>query len=396
MGRGIVSFAGPSPFAQLRQPGRATRWANLTCLTALVLALGRPALAAPQDSISPLRVRGDMRLRGELDRDRREAPGRERARLRFRVAAERDLGPGLTLGARLVTAPDPGDPNSTHQDLGAGFRNLRLALDRAYIRWAPDAPWPLEVLAGKFEPPFLAPPVFGELVWDADIQPDGIAVVLEPVPAVRLVGGGYLLLHQSSGTDVNLGAAQMALRARPATGLVVRAVLGTYLYGTGDRAAARRLARDNQGNLLTTGASGDTLAFASRFRLWNGHAAITYDGLPLPVTVAAEYIANASAAAGLDADGFALGGRLGRLGRPGRWQLDYQYQSVGREAIFSAVAQDDFLDATNFHGHLLGLAIQHLPGASVHLWTLWSRKAGPREPSFQKRYRVDLNFSWSL
>ncbi len=139
----------------------------------LLLALAGSAWAAQEAAPPGLRVSGDLRLRGEADRDRRSAPDRERARIRFRVAAEHKLGSTLTVGARLVTAPDPADPNSTHQDLGTSFRNFRLAFDRAYLRWTPESSRPLEVFAGKFGHPFVAPPVFGEVVWDADIQPEG-------------------------------------------------------------------------------------------------------------------------------------------------------------------------------------------------------------------------------
>lgn len=363
---------------------------------ALLLALAGSAPAAQEEASPQLRVSGDLRLRGEADRDRRAAPDRERARIRLRVAAEHRLGSTLAVAARLVTAPDPDDPNSTHQDLGTSFRNFRVALDRAYLRWTPDTPRPLEVLAGKFGNPFLTPPVFGEIVWDADIQPEGAAVVFEPAPALRLVAGGYLVLHQGSGRDVNLGTGQAAVRSRAFGRLAVTAAVGTYQYGTPDREGARRLARDNQGNALVVDAAGDTVSFASRFRIWNAYAALTYDAPPVPITAVAEYVTNASEAAGLDGDGWAIGGSVGRLGKPGRWRLDYQYQSIGREAIFSAVAQDDLLDATNFDGHLLGLAIQYLPNGSLYLWTLWSARDDPDEQSFQKRFRLDLNFSWSL
>lgn len=366
------------------------------CSVGLLLAFAMSAQAAQQDTLPKTRARGDFRLRGELDRDRRGARDRERVRLRLRLGAEHSLGPTLELGARLVTAPDPTDPNSTHQDLGASFRNFRVAFDRAYVRWTPHVARRFEVVAGKFEPPFLTPPVFGEIVWDADIQPEGVAVVSEPVAPLRLVAAGYLLLHQANGEDVNLGAGQAALRLRPFATVAVTAAVGTYLYGTPDRDAARRLARDNQGNALVIDEAGDTLAFASRFRIWNGYASLTYDGLPLPVTAVVEYVTNASEAPGLDGDGWAVGASVGRLGKPGRWRLDYQYQSIGREAIFSAVAQDDFLDATNFDGHLLGLAIQYLPNANAYLWSLWSARDAPDEERFQKRFRLDLNFSWSL
>ncbi len=194
---------------------------------------------------------------------------------------------------------------------------------------------------------------------------------------------------------MNLGVGQAALRLRPSETVRLTAAVGTYVYGTPDRTAARRLARDNQGNALVLDAVGDTIAFASRFRIANAFVALTYDLLDLPITAVAEYVTNTSEGPGLDGDGWAVGGSVGQLGKPGRWRLDYQYQSVGREAFFSPVAQDDFLDAVNFDGHLLGLAIQYLPNGNLYLWTLWSARDAPDEQSFQKRFRLDLNFSWS-
>ncbi|MFQ5890314.1 MAG: putative porin [Gemmatimonadota bacterium] len=373
---------------------------RLACCGAVLLALTTPGAAlaqeASQDSAPRWRLSGDFRLRGEVDRDRRSAPDRERARVRFRIAAEGELGAGIAVGARLVTAPDPDDPNSTHQTLGEAFRNPRVALDRVYVRWRPRIPQLLEIRAGKFPHVFAMPAVFGELVWDADVQPEGIAALFEPVPELRLAGGGYLLLHRGGGKDVNLGAAQAAVRLQPASRLRLDAAVGTYIYGTPDAGGARELGRQNQGNSLVTDAAGDTIAFASEFSIWNAHAALIYDGLPVPVAAAAEYVVNASAASGFDDDGFAVGGVVGRLGRPGQWRLAYRYQDFGREAIFSPVAQDDFLDAANFRGHLLGFAIQYLPFANAHVWTLWSARNEPREDEFQKRFRLDLNFSWRL
>jgi hypothetical protein len=345
-----------------------------------------------QDSF---RLTGDLRLRGEMDRDRRNAPDRERGRMRFRTAGEIRFGSTFTIGARLVTAPDASDPNSTHQNLGTGFHDFRVALDRAYLRWTPTMTIPFEMFAGKFDNPFLRTPLYGELVWDADVQPEGIAMILEPLPPLRLAAGGYLLLHQGNGKDVNVGSAQLALRSSQRNVLQLTAAIGGYFFGNPDRSAGFRLAQENQGNTLLINSAGDTLGFASQFAIWNGFVTATFNVFSIPMTSVFEYMNNPSAEVQHNRNGLAWGASIGRINRPGTWKLSYQFQSIGRESIFSPLGQDDFLDTTNFRGHLLGLTIKFLPTADINFWTLWSAKVNPREETFQKRFRIDLNFFWS-
>lgn len=351
---------------------------------------------ASRDSVPRWRLFGDLRVRGAMDRDRRNAPQRERVRIRFRLGGETDLGAGFTVGARIVTESDPDDPNSPYVDLGRNLSRARLAFDRLYARWTPRVSRPLDVWLGKFRHPFAMPSVYSELVWDADLQPEGIAAVFEPLPPLRLSAGGFLLLAQGDGDDVNFGVAQVAAGPELLPELHLDLALGAYFYGTPEEKGVRVLARRNRGNELVTLADGDTIAFASGFTIWQGHATLAFEGLPAPVSAAAEYFVNASAAPGLDDDGFAIGALLGRLGAPGGWRLEYRYQSVGRESVFSPVVQDDFLDAVGFRGHLAGLSLQYLSFARARAWMLWSARNEPREDSFQKRFRLDLDFTWRL
>ncbi|MEN8145603.1 MAG: putative porin [Gemmatimonadota bacterium] len=367
----------------------------VTLMVPCLLSLPLPAPAATQEAEPNVKVSADLRLRGELDRDRRTSSDRERGRIRFRVSANSDLGHGLRVGARLVTAPGANDPNSTHQNLGTGFRNFRIAFDRVFLSWKPNTERPLEIQAGKFAHPFLQPAVFGELVWDADIQPEGVGAIFEPADELRLAGGAYILQHQGGGEDTHLGVIQAAARLKPTEKLGLVGALGFYSYGTPDAAGALSLARENQGNALVTTINGDTTAFASRFDILSAFATATFKG-EIPVIVSAELVSNGSEADGFDGNGFAVGGKVGNAREQGTWQAVYRYQDVGREAVFSALAQDDFLDATNFRGHLVEFTYQYLDNANVRFWTLWSARQEPREDTFQKRFRLDFNFRWKL
>ena len=116
---------------------------------------------------------GDFRLRYEGDFDLEEQPDRHRARIRFRLGANYEVVDDLLIGARIVTG-DRGDPNSPHVTLGDGFKDFEISLDRAFASYRPGWFEGSSLTAGKLAHPFDRNPVYGELVWDADVQPEGI------------------------------------------------------------------------------------------------------------------------------------------------------------------------------------------------------------------------------
>ncbi len=117
-----------------------------------------------------IRPFGDMRLRYEHNRNQTGRDDRNRARLRLRLGAEIDLLPELVAGFRVRTG-NPDDPNSPHQTFGNMFDSYDFELDRAYLRYSPGWVEGVSLVGGKFAHPFVSNPVYGELVWDADVNP---------------------------------------------------------------------------------------------------------------------------------------------------------------------------------------------------------------------------------
>lgn len=109
---------------------------------------------------------------------------RERARLRARVGFEADLAEGFVAGVRVATGSDS-SPVSTNQTMGGNggnFSKYAVWLDRAFVKYEPFKgmwansyyePSSLAVSVGRFDNPFWSPT---ELVWDADLGFDGIAL----------------------------------------------------------------------------------------------------------------------------------------------------------------------------------------------------------------------------
>lgn len=112
----------------------------------------------------------DARLRYELDANR--GGGGDRHRARFRFGATVDVTDGLTGTLRIRTG-DSSDANSPHQTFGNEFDSWEIALDRAFLRWEPSMVEGSWIEGGKIPNRFKTNPVYGELVWDADVNPEG-------------------------------------------------------------------------------------------------------------------------------------------------------------------------------------------------------------------------------
>jgi hypothetical protein len=101
---------------------------------------------------------------------------RTRPRLRARVGLDAVVSPPVTASLRLASG-DGSTPVSTNQTLGGSagnFSKYQIWLDRAALRWAlvrgPGANVALE--GGRFANPFFTT----ELVWDEDVNLDGLAL----------------------------------------------------------------------------------------------------------------------------------------------------------------------------------------------------------------------------
>ena len=336
---------------------------------------------------------GDFRVRLESDfRDDRS--NRQRARLRLRLGANYSLSDQFLIGARVVTG-DADDPRSSHITLGDGFNNLEISLDRAFLTYRPlwlDGSY---LTAGKFNNPIYRNPVYGELVWDADVNPEGIVGGYTfagngALERVDLMLGGYTVLEDSSTDDVYMLATQATGHFAPAEDFSAAASVTYYLYSDPNPDGNSTLLGSNAGNaVIDTTGDGLADAFLSDFGIVDLVAATTYTGWSMPLTVSGQYILNTLANSDRD-QGWAVGASLGTTQRKGDWRFYYQWQRIEQDAVFSAFAQDDFPFTTNFRGSVFGANYQFTDNIGLHLWTL---SASPLTPGGDDvwRLRLDLN-----
>lgn len=93
---------------------------------------------------------------------------RERMRIRARLGINVDVADGLVAGIRLATG-NTANPVTTNQTLGTTLNKQNFLLDRAFLDYHP-VDW-AELWVGRFANPWMST----ELVWDDDINFDGVA-----------------------------------------------------------------------------------------------------------------------------------------------------------------------------------------------------------------------------
>ena len=351
-----------------------------------------------------LKLYGDVRLRHESSFQLVGKKDRHRERLRFRLGANYAVDDELLFGARLVTG-DREDPKSPHVTFGDGFDGLEFTLDRAFLTYRPSWLEGARFTGGKFGHPFRRNPVYGELVWDADVQPEGLvtdytASDVGPFSTLTVAAGSFFLLEQSGGDDAYALAGQVAGSldlTEDASGSIA---LGYHHYGDPTPDGAVSILSENTGNAVVD-IDGDTFPdrFVSDFGILNPIVSVDYGGWALPARFSVEYVKNTRAEIDRD-EAWAAGFSVGRSSNRGDWRGYYQWQIVEEDAVFSPVAQDDFLLTTNHRSHLAGINYQLSDKIGLHLWALVSARdhtsPGPTTMSDDEQWRVRLDLNVKL
>lgn len=363
----------------------------------------RAGAASFFDRVRPF---ADLRLRHEWD-GRADAENRNRERVRFRFGATSQVNSWLQAGFRVRTG-SRGDPQSPYHDLGRVesdnqmLRGLEFNLDRVFMTATPEFLDGFHLTIGKFGHPFVKNPVYSELVWDDDVQPEGVVAGWRLMPAENiefdLTAGQYLLLSQDNDDEFSAFVAQAAAEVKVSQDLSLMGAVGWYRYGDTEPDGTLGAVNDNRGNSVNINPGDPNTPpfpdeYLASFHILNPIASATYRGFAMPVTLAGEYVLNT----GADGDqrdgnqGFALGASIGETRQPGDWSAFYQYQRIERDAVFSPFSQDDFRFSTNFKGHTYGVRYKASDRFSIRGWGLTARPdSGPRIGN-STRLRLDLD-----
>ena len=313
----------------------------------VLLALLPTAVVASghaQDPPRP-RINGDFRVRYEHTSAGNGALSLGREVVRIRAGLTHTLRPDIVVRARLATG-DPGDPNSTDVTLGAFLDDLVVSLDVASVeitrpRWA--------LFGGKFTNPVQST----ELVWDGDVNPQGVAgrvMVGDKASVTGTLTGLYFIVDQQAGrTSSNMAGGQFTVAAPAGKKWKASGSVAFYDYRIRSLAAAG--AGDTRSNRLAPGGT----AYLSDFDLLDVLIALDYAGLGerYPMRVVGDYVHNSGAS---DRNtGWGVDVYLGRSARKGDMRYRYGYGLTETDAVLAAFSHDNTTLGSNYQIHTLSV-----------------------------------------
>ncbi|MBD3380182.1 MAG: hypothetical protein GF408_06950 [Candidatus Omnitrophica bacterium] len=327
------------------------------------LAAGK-AVTAPSWT-QKIKMKGDVRFRTQTGWYKGLGPAHERIRnrVRARIGVEGEVNDQVKAGVRLVTGGN--DPRSTNQTLEHTFESFDCRLDMYYINWHPELPKNMgsgDLWLGKFKNRLNK----SEVLWDGDINPDGILAQydsstfeLGEVPTELYGNFGFFWLEEitRSQHDPVMYVMQGGLRMDINSDWDAKLDLSAAYY---DLAHMK-----SNPNYRSTGNSPDFSAGTNTTWTIDGVAnqwrydynlvdvMIRYDAkkffdFEMGHGIWSDMIWNVASGVSSDDFGFEVGAYLGKKKpkKPGQWKIWGLYRYIERDAVPDTLPDSDFFGFT--------------------------------------------------
>ena len=307
---------------------------------------------------------GDFRYRHEsIDEETtgsvRWKDGRNRHRIRARLMLEAVLNDEWDVAFRIASGS--ADPTSTNQTLDSSFSSKEIWLDLAYFDYHPQSVAGLNVYGGKMKMPFYQAGKH-QLIFDSDLNPEGIAAVLERKvndrDTVRLTAGGFWVDEASgSGGDTSMWGVQALVKHAIGNPDTLTAGVSYYDFGNIKGRANLPSTWGTSTSFLGNTGSAAT-GYASDFDILEafGEYATKLGGAP--ASFYGSWVQNTAASTSEDT-GWIIGTTYNKCSDPGSWEASYNYRDVEADAVVGALSDSDFIDGgTNGKGHTFGAKYQ--------------------------------------
>jgi len=308
---------------------------------------------------SPLEISGDFRLRSQADVSDQGSKDRYSAQVRGRLLATYAVNERVSVGARMVTG-DADDPKSDDVQLSNFADDFQVSLAQAYVQLNLGD---LKLYGGKIPQPFART----DLVWDSDVNPQGISAVYKRLlangGALRANGLGFIIDEQAVASDSTMLGAQIGYDS-PALGNWKYDVSAAYYdYQIGSALGANAV--DFRTNLRRPDGR-----YLSDFDLGDLIVGATWSGLSKrwPLRIVGDYVHNFGAETTADT-GYGMDFALGRASQPGDWRFTYGYSAAESDAVLAAFSHNNIGIATNYRLH--SLAVDYVPAPKTVLGAIW-------------------------
>ena len=288
-------------------------------------------------------ISGDLRVRQERVQVESQKPAEQtasRQRYRARLAVVSQVTPTVEAGIRLASGNN-NDVRSTNQDMNNYFTKKDIWLDRAYINWHPENAPGLKMIGGRMAQPWTKV-AESEVVWDNDVNPEGVAVQYSRKfgdTNVFASGGAFTLKDNVTGfgpefnNDLRMYYGQLGANLFP--GEDFKVTVGTSVFHYYKDKLGVPTTTPNAGLGLTLNGNNST-----EFQLYEGFSQVDILGLPLPLSLYGQYVQNPNANGPADDEDTAY--MVGLLTRVWEIGVNYSYRDVERNAVVGAFTDSDF------------------------------------------------------
>ena len=287
-----------------------------------------------------MHFKNDFRFRTENIKEEQTAPLKEsdrtRQRLRLRLGGTAQVNEKTKVTARISTGTAANtDGNTTNQDLTDYYSKKTIVLDLAHFEFAVNEN---TTLAGGKTPNYFLPNTSADLVFDADVTPEGMALkyknTFESGNELYFNTGASWLNERFSATgatdntDVGLVAAQLG-------GLIKLENCSVTLFASqfnfsnikGATAPAAR------GNTLTGG------AYQFDYKLTVLETEISTQISEIPTSLFYQLATNADPSTQNKAA--IVGLKLGKLKDIDSWTISADYREVEKDAVVGVLSESD-------------------------------------------------------
>lgn len=340
---------------------------------------------------SKVELNGDIRFRYEQDsnqRDDKDDRDRDRARVRLRLGTSYFANENVEFSARLAT--NSGDPHSTHHDLAllsGGKDEYKWGLDQAYLKLKYEPGW---IWLGKGENV-----VWDRvsLTWDADVNPEGVALGGKFGDDVKFWGGlGYYLINETGWDKKDDTMLAYQVGGEFGDSLKVKAAVGGYSLNAQDE--------DNEEGLSTPGGTSTythgMLELGAKEMAFSPILGLAY----VTSNVDDKYIGSGAKSSDKNALAVYL------LGKAGMFDLRLAYFDVGYAGAtgLGSFSQDDYPHTNNYTGWDVSIGTKVFKKVDVSLKYYYQEVKNadikPEAVSYadaqtgkgNKRNRIQINF----
>jgi hypothetical protein len=305
--------------------------------------------------VQTMKLKGDVRLRQQWQRDDNDDNGRSRQRVRYRLGVIANPHDDIEVGAGFASGGT--DPRSTNQTLEDTFESENINLDYAYAKWS--ALGNVDIYGGKFKrKPVLWAPT--DLLWDGDINPQGLSVHAEG-DLGRALGGSMdifsdvwfntgLWVLDENGTSGDQDPLMHYYQAgmKNKAGMLDSKLALTYYGFEGVKGTSFHTEHGGGNNTTCTGGvlcfDYDSIGVSAEVGINEPFGG----ALSLPIKRLAffgDYINNLSEAS--QDTGWALGFKIGdkKVKKQGQWQFKYIFANLDADAFL-----ETFPDSDRFNG----------------------------------------------